>query len=52
MTAFFTIVAFGAILVVIVLGAKLRTLSLMHAEMRTEDGVKVIEGAKQESVTV
>ena len=49
MMAFFTIVAFGAILVVMVLGAKLRTLSLMRAEMRTEDGVKVIEGAKQES---
>jgi hypothetical protein len=49
MMAFFTIIAFGAILVVMVHGAKLRTLSLMHAEMRTEDGVKVIEGAKQES---
>jgi hypothetical protein len=49
MMAFFTIVAFGAIVLVMVFGPKLRALSFVHTATRNEDGVKVVKEAKQES---
>jgi hypothetical protein len=51
MMAFFTVFAFGAIMMVMAFGAKLRGLSFVHIATKSEDGVKAVKDAKPEDAT-